>query len=261
MITELLTDLAAEGDDLDSMVSTLDDSGWRTPTPDDGWTIGHQVAHLAWTDQVALPAATDADGFAAEVLRLSAADPTGAVDMAAAEGAARPAADLLRGWRLGRARLVDAVRAVPDGVKLPWFGPPMSAASMATARLMETWAHGQDAADTLGIARVPTDRLRHVAHIGVRTVGFAFAVHGRPVPEPFRVELTGPGGARWTWGPEDAIDRITGPALDFCLLVTQRRHPDDLHLTVTGERATEWVPIAQAFAGLPGRGRKAGQFV
>jgi uncharacterized protein (TIGR03084 family) len=94
----------------------------------------------------------------------------------------------------------------------------------------------------------------------VRTVGVAFAVHGRPVPEPFRVELTGPGGAHWTWGPEDAIDRITGPALDFCLLVTQRRHPDDLHLTVTGERATEWVPIAQAFAGLPGPGRKAGQF-
>jgi uncharacterized protein (TIGR03084 family) len=256
MIAELLTDLAAEGDDLDHTVSTLDEAGWRTPTPADGWTIGHQVAHLAWTDQVALLAATDADGFAAEVSRLS----TDTVDSAAAEGAAKPPAELLHGWQLGRARLVDAVRAVPDGVKLPWFGPPMSATSMATARPMETWAHGQDVADALGIARVPTDRLRHVAHIGVRTVGFAFTVHGRPAPEPFRVELTSPGGERWTWGPGDATDRITGPALDFCLLVTQRRHPDDLHLTVTGEHATEWVPIAQAFAGLPGAGRKAGQF-
>jgi uncharacterized protein (TIGR03084 family) len=256
----LLADLAAEGADLDGIVSTVDESGWRTPTPAAGWTIAHQVAHLAWTDRVALLAVTDADRFAAEV-RLAIADPTGAVDTAAAEGAVVPAAELLHGWRQGRALLVEAVRAVPDGTKLPWFGPPMSAASMATARLMETWAHGQDVADALGIARVPTDRLRHVAHIGVRTVGFAFTVRGRPVPtEPFRVELIGPGGDRWTWGPADATDRITGPALDFCLLVTQRRHPDDLDLTAVGERALEWVPIAQAFAGLPGEGRKAGQF-
>jgi uncharacterized protein (TIGR03084 family) len=257
---ELLTDLTAEGADLDSVVSTLDESGWRTPTPADGWTVAHQVAHLAWTDQMALLAITDADRFAAEV-RLAIADPTGAVDTAAAEGATRPPGELLRGWRQGRARLVEAVRAVPDGTKLPWFGPPMKPASMATARLMETWAHGQDVADALGIVRVPTDRLRHVAHIGVRTVGFAFTVRGRPVPtEPFRVELTGPGGERWTWGPDDQVDVITGPALDFCLLVTQRRHPDDLDLTVVGERAVEWVSIAQAFAGLPGDGRKAGQF-
>jgi len=260
MIADLLTDLTAEGADLDSVVSILDESGWRTPTPAEGWTIAHQVAHLAWTDDVALLAVTDADGFAAAV-RAAMADPTGAVDSAAAQGAALPPAGLLHGWRHGRALLVDAVRAVPDGTKLPWFGPPMSAASMATARLMETWAHGQDVADALGIARVPTDRLRHVAHIGVRTVGFAFMVRGRPLPtEPFRVELTGPGGERWTWGPDDATDRITGPALDFCLLVTQRRHLDDLDLTVTGECAAEWVPIAQAFAGLPGDGRKAGQF-
>jgi uncharacterized protein (TIGR03084 family) len=256
----LLADLAAEGADLDGMVSTVDESGWRTPTPAAGWTIAHQVAHLAWTDRVALLAVTDADRFAAEV-RLALADPTGAVDTAAVEGAAQPPAELLHGWRQGRDRLVEAVRAVPDGTKLPWFGPPMSAASMVTARLMETWAHGQDVADALGIARVPTDRLRHVAHIGVRTVAFAFTVHGRPVPtEPFRIELTGPGGDRWTWGPDDATDRIIGPALDFCLLVTQRRHPDDLELTAVGERALEWVPIAQAFAGLPGEGRKAGQF-
>jgi uncharacterized protein (TIGR03084 family) len=258
MIAELLTDLAAEGADLDRLVSTVDN--WRTPTPAPGWTIAHQVAHLAWTDRVALLAVTDADGFAAEV-RLAMADPTGAVDSAADDGAAQPPAELLHGWRQGRERLVEAIRAVPDGTKLPWFGPPMSAASMATARLMETWAHGQDVADALGIARVPTDRLRHVAHIGVRTVGFAFTVRGRPVPtEPFRVELTGPGGELWMWGPEDATDRITGLALDFCLLVTQRRHPDDLDVTAIGERAREWVPIAQAFAGLPGDGRKAGQF-
>jgi uncharacterized protein (TIGR03084 family) len=259
MIAELLADLAAEGADLDRTMSTLDEAGLRAPTPAPGWTIAHQVAHLAWTDRVALLAVTDPDRFQAEV-NAAMADPTGFVDTVAATGAALPPAVLLADWRNGRADLVDALRAVPPGTRLPWFGPPMSAASMATARLMETWAHGQDVADALGVARVPTARLRHVAHIGVRTVGFAFTVHGRAVPAPFRVELTGPGGERWTWGPDDATDRITGPALDFCLLVTQRRHADDLDLTVVGDRATEWVPIAQAFAGLPGAGRKAGQF-
>ena len=49
---------------------------------------------------------------------------------------------------------------------------PMSLMSFGTARLMETWAHGQDIADALGVRRTPTDRLRHIAYIGVnaRTV-------------------------------------------------------------------------------------------
>jgi uncharacterized protein (TIGR03084 family) len=133
----------------------------------------------------------------------------------------------------------------------------MKARSMLTARLMETWAHGQDIADGLGVERVPTDRLRHVAHLGVRTVGFAFAAHGRPAPEvPIRFELRSPGGELWRWGPEDAADRVSGPALDFCLLVTQRRHRDDLALTAEGTTARAWLPIAQAFAGPPGEGRK-----
>jgi uncharacterized protein (TIGR03084 family) len=133
----------------------------------------------------------------------------------------------------------------------------MSAASSLTARLMETWAHTQDIADTLGVTREPTGRLRHVAHIGVGARAFSYAVHGKPAPSaPVRVELTGPpSGATWAWGPEDAGDRITGPALDFCLLVTQRRHRDDVALTIEGPAATEWMAIAQAFAGTAGTGR------
>lgn len=258
-VAGLLDDLVAEGDSVDTLVSTLDGDGWRTPTPADGWTVAHQVAHLAWTDQGALLAATDVEAFSAEV-RAAMADPTGFVNAAAERGASLPSAELLGGWRRGRSELVSALADVPPGVKLPWFGPPMGVASMATARLMETWAHGEDVADALGVVRAPTARLRHVAHIGVRTVGFAFAVHGLTAPtEPFRVELTGPDGQRWEWGPQDSPDRVVGPALDFCFLVTQRRHPDDLDLVVTGAKAAEWVPIAQAFAGLPGSGRKPGR--
>ena len=124
---------------------------------------------------------------------------------------------------------------------------------MATARLMETWAHGQDVADTLGVDRQPTDRLRHVAHIGVRARDYAYLVNGlTPPAEEFRVELAGPSGDSWTWGPEQATQRVTGPALDFCLLVTQRRHRDDLAVLAEGADAEQWLTIAQAFAGPPG---------
>jgi uncharacterized protein (TIGR03084 family) len=257
-IAALLADLVAEGDELDARVSTLDESGWRTPTPADGWTIAHQIAHLTWTDRATILAATDVEAFSAE-LRAAMTTGENPVDAAAAQGAAQPPNDLLATWRRGRNDVVAALGAVPPGQKLPWFGPPMAPASMATARLMETFGHGQDALDALGIRRVPTVRLRHVAHIGVRTVGFAFAVHDKPAPaEPFRFELTGPDGDLWTWGPDDAVNRIIAPALDFCLLVTQRRHRDDLRLTVTGDQASEWVPIAQAFAGPPGAGRRPG---
>jgi uncharacterized protein (TIGR03084 family) len=132
----------------------------------------------------------------------------------------------------------------------------MSAASSLTARIMETWAHTQDIADALGVAREPTGRLRHVAHIGVGARAFSYAVNGKTLPQtPVRVELTGPDGDTWTWGPEDAIDRISGPALDFCLLVTQRRHRNDLGLAIEGPAAIEWMAIAQAFAGAAGTGR------
>lgn len=132
---------------------------------------------------------------------------------------------------------------------------------MATARLMETWAHGQDIVDALGVQRVATDRIRNVAHIGVRTRDFAYLIRDlTPPDEPFRVELAGPSGDLWAWGPDDAAQHVVGPALDFCLLVTQRRHRDDLALVATGLEAERWLGIAQAFAGPPGAGRAKGQF-
>jgi uncharacterized protein (TIGR03084 family) len=121
---------------------------------------------------------------------------------------------------------------------------------------METWAHGQDVADAVGVVRPPTDRLRHVVRIGVRARDFAFGVHGlTPPSEEFRVELRAPSGELWTYGPEAAPQRVTGPALDFCLLVTQRAHRTDLAVEAVGPDADRWLDIAQAFAGPPGAGR------
>ena len=137
----------------------------------------------------------------------------------------------------------------------------MSAMSHATARLMETWAHGQDVLDALQLERPPTTRLRHVAHLGVRTRAYSYQQHGlNPPATDVHVALTAPGGGVWTWGDPGAVDHVTGAVVDFCLVVVQRRHLDDTELQVEGPHAREWLLIAQAFAGRAGAGRQAGQF-
>ncbi len=262
LLNDVVADLRAEGDEIDALVRDLAPGDWARPTPAPKWTVAHQVAHLAWTDERALLAATDPSAFHAEFARYADRAVDGlatVVDDEAAAAAERSPDALLAWWRGTREKLAATLLDVPAGVKLPWYGPPMSPASMATARLMETWAHGQDIADALGVRRTPTARLRHVAHIGVRTRDFAYLVRGLPVPaEPFRVELLGPGDELWTWGPEDATQRVTGPALEFCLVVTQRVHRADTALVAVGADADQWLDIAQAFAGPPGQGREAG---
>lgn len=127
---------------------------------------------------------------------------------------------------------------------------------MATARLMETWAHGRDVADALGVAAEPDDRIANIVHLGVRTRDFAYVVNGLAAPaDEFRWEITAPSGELWTWGPPDAANVVRGPAVDFCELVTQRRHLDDLRLELIGDDAQQWGTIAQVFAGPPGSGR------
>jgi uncharacterized protein (TIGR03084 family) len=251
----MVADLRAESDELDALVADLPAERWAESTPAPGWTIAHQIAHLLWTDRVALTAITDEAAFAT-VLEEAAKNPTGFVDEGAEQLAVTPSAQLLADWRHTRERLHDELLAVADGRKLPWFGPPMSAASMATARLMETWAHGLDVADALGVKRAATDRLRSIAHIGVRTRDFAFAINGlTPPTDPFRVELRAPDGSTWSWGPDDAPQRVTGSAEDFCMLVTQRRPRSVLDVHADGAEAEQWLTIAQAFAGPPGPGR------
>lgn len=254
-VDSVVADLIAEGDALDDLVADLTGDQWATPTPADRWSIAHQIGHLLWTDRVSLLAIGDPDAFQA-ALTEAFSDPMGFVDAAADAEAVRPPAELLADWRSTRGKLAGALVAVPEGAKLPWFGPPMSAASMASARLMETWAHGLDVADALGVTPEPSDRIRSVAHIGVRTRDFAYMVNQLDAPAaPFGYELTAPSGELWTWGPDDAANVVRGPAVDFCQLVTQRRHVDDLNLELIGDDAQRWAGIAQCFAGPPGGGR------
>ncbi|MFS1302177.1 TIGR03084 family metal-binding protein [Streptosporangium longisporum] len=252
---ELLADLRAETADLDAMITDLGAARWELPTPAQGWTVRDQIGHLAWFDDAATVSATDPEAFRAARTAFLARGGSAVDELAAASrGLAAPR---VHAWfRAARARSLEAFAALEAGARLPWYGPDMSAASFVTARLMETWAHGQDVADALGVERAPTARLRHVATLGVRALPYGFAVRGlEPPVRPVRVELTMPDGSPWTAGPPDAADLVRGPMLDFCLLVVQRRHLDDTSLLVRGETAAAWTAIAQAFAGPPGTGR------
>lgn len=254
----LCADLAAEHAALHALVADLDPTAWATPTPAVGWTVRDQIGHLAYFDEKARLAVTAPDRFTAEEHGRPQED-LERYQLALARRFAPGA--LLAWWREGSAALITALHGLTPETRVPWYGPAMGAATFVTARLMETWSHGQDVADALGLLLPATSRLRHVADLGVRTRAFSYAIRGRTPPTAsVRVELLGPEGARWNWGDGQAADRIVGPARDFCLVVTQRRHPADTDLVITGPLAREWMAIAQAFAGRPGAGRKSGQF-
>jgi len=250
-------DLHLEHLALDTLVSPLSEEQWSLATPAPGWTIGDQISHLWFFDQRAALALRDPEEFAADAQRLIAA---GGTQASVAPGRAISGSELLAAWRTDRADLLQLARTVDPSSRVPWYGPAMAARSFITARLMETWAHGHDVADALGATMPATDRLKHVAHIGVRARPFSYLINDlAPPAKSVYVALAAPDGSVWEWG-EPAADSVRGEALDFCRVVTQRRHVRDTSLVVEGAAATEWISIAQAFAGEPGRGRAPGQF-
>jgi uncharacterized protein (TIGR03084 family) len=251
----LCDDLEAEHAALDAVVAALSEQRWSLWTPAEGWTISDTILHLALTDDVAALTASDPTAF--EAYRQSR---RGGTDPFQTNRGMLPA-KLLDLWRINRRRLLESLRTLDPKARVNWFGPPMAAMSHATARLMETWAHGQDVVDALGMERPATARLKHIAHLGVRTRRYSYSQHGLTPPDnDARVELRAPNGDLWTWGEPTAVDRMVGSALDFCLVVVQRRHLDDTRLECSGPHAREWLLIAQAFAGQAGAGRQPGQF-
>ncbi|MFN3216765.1 MAG: maleylpyruvate isomerase family mycothiol-dependent enzyme [Acidimicrobiales bacterium] len=287
-VADVRADLLAEHEALDTIVSELTDDQWAIPTASPRWSVADQIAHLAFFDRSAALAITDPEGFATHLGELLGAmsprpasgdDHAGADDGDAGEPADADADDdqadtaagvetedrgdratlgeframtpseLLAAWRTHRATLADAAATLADDDRVAWYGPSMGAKSFLTARLMETWAHGQDIVDAVGAHRPATERLRHIAQLGFITRGWSYLNRGLAVPAgTVRLELTGPGGDTWVFGPDDADETVSGDALDFCLVVTQRRHLDDTALSV-GELGRDWLAIAQAFAG------------
>ncbi len=256
---DICKDLAAEHQALDDVLANIDDAAWDTVTPFDGWTVKDELAHIVYFDWFARLSASDKEAFDVAMGKLI-ENFENVFEYTLEPGRAMSNQEILEWWRTERKGMIAAYEVLDPKTRLPWH-LPMSARSSATARLMETWAHGQDIVDALGTTRPASDRLKHIAHLGVATFGWSFKCREMEVPETkVRVELESPSGALWTWNEEATGDKITGLAEDFCLVVTQRRHYHDTNLKVEGDIANLWMTHAQIFAGPPATGPKAGSF-
>ena len=256
---QICSDLKAEHEALEAILVDLDESKWMIMTPSPGWNIKDQICHLAYFDGRVALSVIDPEAFKKHLEEVM-ADMNGFMEAMSNLGKDMSITEVMNWWRNERKKMLEAYATIGPKDRLAWYGPPMSALSSATARLMETWAHGQDVYDALKLKRVNADRLRNIAHLGVNTFGWSYINRGLEPPQTqVRVELTSPSGALWAWGPEEATDKIIGPAEDFCLVVAQRRNVDDTRLKISGDIALDWMLKAQCFAGPATDGPKAGE--
>lgn len=263
---QVVTDLFEECQALRALVESVDEAGWAQPTVFHGWTIYDEIVHNHFLDLLSIRAMTDPEGFAPiahDVINRSRTDPDYSFRAYTNETFGMLSRDeALARWVATYTELCEILKVRDPAEKMPWFGPPMTLESCANARQMETWAHGQDIWDLLGRRRENGDRIRNIAMLGVKTFGWSFINRKLEVPahKPF-LSLTGQSGAVWTWNDPDSPEQVTGPAEDFCLVVTQRRHVDDTRLAITGAGARQWLEIAQCFAGDPADGPAPGERV
>ncbi|MEM7767855.1 MAG: TIGR03084 family metal-binding protein [Pseudomonadota bacterium] len=244
-------DFRAESDALHRLLVQLDDGDFARPTGFKGWTINDVLTHLYFWNQMARFQLTDE---AKLIARMKAAMDAPAGFRAFEGGNCDDLAGraLLEAWHGDVQATADQYTGADPKRRLKWVGPDMSARSSITARLMETWAHGQAVYDELGVRRDDADRIRNIVVLGVNTYGWTFKNRKQVPPGemPYLV-LTAPSGAVWTYGAESETERIEGPATAFCQVVTQTRNIADVPLVVTGPAATAWMANAQCFAGPP----------
>ena len=243
-MTEVAPAFLEEAQALAAVLAPLDDEAWRTATTFKSWSFDHIVQHLHGTDRVALMALQDPDAF-----NSMKRDPKRASNTMQPSMTGKA---LLEHWQEGFEALASALLNWDEATRVPWFGPDMGVKMFATARQMETWAHGQAIFDALGVTRTDTDRIKNIAVIGVKTYGWTFVNRGLEVPGPAPyVELTAPSGEVWSFNDFSEACFVEGDAVDFCHVVTQVRHVSDVDLMISGDAAHEWMAIAQCFAGPP----------
>jgi uncharacterized protein (TIGR03084 family) len=252
MLQTLSDDVLAENRELYDLVASLSVDAWDRDTGFFGWTVRDQILHLHQVDKFGLAALDGEDAFA-EVFRTVRAGQAAGIELSEQvrrEFAGVPDHEVLEIWRATFEALVARFRHGDARARMAWFGPPMSIVSFASARQMEVWAHGQDIYDMLSLSRPVFPRIRNICELGVRTFAWSFRNRGLEVLPSPKVRLAAPDGGTWEWTGDDA-GLVEGPALDFALVVTQRRAPQDTRLAAIGDGARAWLPIAQCFAGAP----------
>ena len=245
-------DFLAESEALFGLLKDLPESDFERATEFKGWTLNNVIRHLHVWNLAADLSLTDEAGFDAFYEKVGANNSGGlpAFEEAYLDGIAGPA--LLSIWRDAYQAVAEHFRHADPSQRVKWAGPSMSARSSITARLMETWAHGQEVYDELGVVRRNADRIRNIVVLGNNTYGWTYAVRGEEPPSPVpHLVLTAPSGEVWTYNEPSETERIEGLAEEFCQVVTQVRNIADTELKVTGDIATDWMSKAQCFAGPP----------
>ncbi|MBA2323586.1 MAG: maleylpyruvate isomerase family mycothiol-dependent enzyme [Pseudonocardiales bacterium] len=244
---EIFDDLEVELSRIDGILSNLSPEQWDSPSAASGWSVADVVVHLAQTEEFVLGSlrGTDRTEWFG--------DAVGGVDAVMSELVTcerdTTHAVVMARWRAAWTASVAALRAADPAQRLPWVTEPLRAASLATTRLAEHWAHTLDITTPLGLAYEDTDRLRHVAWLAHRTLPYAFtvALPGSPVPTVY-AELTAPSGATWRYGSPNADVVITGPGAGWCRLGAQRTTPEESGLTARGDRADEVLQVVRNYA-------------
>jgi uncharacterized protein (TIGR03084 family) len=260
MTLPISIDFREEAAELYCFLQTLTPEDWDKPTLFMDWTPWDVVAHLHYFDEVSTASAEGEEAFAGrrKALMDSVGSGISTKDLQRKALGHLSSAELLEAWKTTCDELSTALGELDPKARLPWFGPDMGASMFTTARYMETWAHSQEIYDLKKVERTHSDRIQNIVAIGVKTFGWTFVNRKIEIPgPPPYLRLTAPSGAIWEYNAPVGVDganvadRIEGDAVDFCLAVTQVRNVRDTNLSVVGDVATEWMAIAQGFAGAP----------
>ena len=245
-------DFLEECETLAKALETLDDADWSRPTQFKDWTFNDVLVHLHFWNTAADRAAVKPDDSADMWADIAKGLNAGSLRAFENARVSERGVDLFALWQTTYRDMADRWARFDPKMRVKWVGPDMSVRSSMTARQMETWAHGQEVFDTLGLARAEGDRIRNVVILGVNTFGWTFKVNGQDAPGAMpALALTAPSGALWEFGEDDGTNTISGSAVEFAQVVTQTRNVADTSLEVRGPVATAWMTLAQCFAGPP----------
>lgn len=240
---DILSDLVAEQQFLDQSLQRIPIKIWDMVTPSKPWTVRDTIAHLADFEELA--ADTIAGGTRIQRWR-NASDLDALRKEAIKKGRGMRPQDVIEWWRGGRAKVVEPLSHMGAESRIGWIDGDMSARTFATYRLVETWAHGLDIYATLGLEVEDTTRIRHVCWLGWKTLPHAFKEAGEDY-EPVRVEVIGPGYAKWVYGPAETNQVIKGSASDWARVAVRRTKLAATHLKYEGEYARKALQVAKAY--------------
>lgn len=238
--------LAAEGEQLGTLLSGLSDEQWAHPSACAGWTISDVVLHLAQTEEAVVATTTGGTFQVPAGVEGSTVDEVMAGWVNAERGKA-PGAVLER-WKTAHRAAVKALGEADPGTSVAWAAAPLKPRTLATTRLSEHWIHAQDIAEPLGADYPDSDRLWHIARLAHRTTPYAYMRAGRDDPPSVYLELEGPDGDAWTFGEAGADVTVAGPASDFCRVAGRRIPPERARLTSSGQRAEEFLSLVRTYA-------------